>query len=152
MFANKTAGRRRWGILVQGCRWLKLEEGRDQRYWECVSIKTTRISDAVPSFLSDIGLSSGFFVDWLKKASEAERLMEGAESEPMVTVEVGVETAFVRVGNGRFDSVAPGWHTVSAVALPTLITLPWHLERGRGGWRKRERESDSSWVQEFCLK
>lgn len=47
----------------------------------------------------------------LKKASEADRLMESvasagvtAESESMITAVVGVETTFVGVGNGGFNS------------------------------------------------
>lgn len=64
---------------------------------------------------------------WLKKASEAGRLMEDAasagvtaESEPTMAAEVGVETTLVKVGNGRSNPVTPGGHTVS---------LPWHLEK-----------------------
>lgn len=74
-----------------------------------------RITAAVPSVLPVIGLSSGLFVEWLKKASKAERLMEDAasagvtaEPEPMSEAEVGVETTSFRVGNGRFNPVPPG--------------------------------------------
>lgn len=142
MFSDRTAGWQRWeGVLKKGCRWLELRqrktgERRDQRCWDCASLMTTRTSAAVPSSPSDIGLGSGFFVEWLKKTSEAARLMEAAasagvsaESEPTIKVEVGVETTFVGVGNCRFISVSPGWHTASAVALPTWTTLPRHLER-----------------------
>lgn len=146
--SNRPAEWQRWErIVLQGCWWLKLRqrktgEGTDQCCEDCFSLKTIRISAAVPSIFSDIGLSSWLFVEWLKKASEEERLMEEAaavgvtaESESTIT-EIGVGTTFVGVGVGRFNSVTSGWQTVSAVALPTLKTLPWHLERHR----KRERE------------